>query len=190
MFKPKPILFPLLLGAILSLAPSCTHPPQPADTEDARIDGSLKQAKAYLSTGNYKKALAIYAAAVDRHPGNGDLLDAYTAALEGIKEEADKAYEAQDYARAGELYATLLRSGFGKRPLRGELSFDADYLAMRIGACSKMLIEQGIMKYRDGELQQAIALWKKILVFNPSDREAKTSIDRATAQLQTLKQMK
>jgi tetratricopeptide (TPR) repeat protein len=204
MFKPSPILFPLFLSAIVSLASSCAHPPQPTDTEggsdphplqqsateDVRTRGSLDQAKACLSSGNYTKALEIYNAAVDRHPANEDLLDTYTEALEGIKEEADKAYAAKDYAKAGKLYTTLLKSGFGERLPQGELSFDSDDLTMRTGACSKMLFERGIIKYRAGNLEQAIAIWKKILVFNPSDREAKTAIDRAAAQLKNLKQMK
>jgi tetratricopeptide (TPR) repeat protein len=186
MFRPRSILCPILLSAIVSLASSCAHPPQPSSSSDVR---TVNQAKAYLSSGDYKKALDIYAVAIDRHPGNEDLLDAYTGALESIKEKADRAYGAQDYAKAGELYHTLLKSDFGKRPLQRTLSFDADYLAMRIGSCSKMLMELGIMKYRAGDLEQAIAIWKKILVFNPSDGEAKTAIDRATVQLQNLKQM-
>ncbi len=208
MFKPKPVLCLILLSAIVSLASSCAHPPQPPDTEgvgtggalahppppsntiDVKTRDSLNQAKAYLSSGNYKKALEIYAAAVDKHPKNEDLLDTYTEALESIEDEADKAYEAKDYAKAGKLYTTLLKSGFGERLPQGELSFDGDYLTAKTGACSKMLFERGIIKYRAGDLEQAIAIWKKILVFNPSDREAKTAIDRATAQLQNLKQMK
>ena len=151
---------------------------------------ALNQARTCLSSGNYKKALDISAAALDKRPRSGDLQGAYAAALEGIKGEAEKAYEAQDYAKAGELYRTLLKSGFASRTPEGALSFDADYLAMRTGACSKMLIELGIVKYRAGDLEQAIAIWKKILVFNPADREAKTAIDRASDQLQTLKHMK
>lgn len=185
----RPILCSLLLCAILSLLSSCAPPPPPKPDE-SKTGGTLNQAKAYLSSGNYKKALDLYGAAFDRHPDNEDLLETYTEVLESVKEAADKYYEAQDYAKAGELYATLLNCGFTERPLQGELSFDDDYLSMRIGACSKMLIELGIMKYRTGDLQQAIAVWKKILVFNPSDREAKTAIDRATAQLETLKQIK
>lgn len=186
MFKPGSIVCPVLLIAIVSLASSCAHPSQPSPSPDVR---TINQAKANLSSGNFKKALDIYAAALDRHPGSVDLQDAYREALESVNENADKAYEAQDYARAGDLYHTLLRSGFSKRPLQRELSFDADHIAMRIGACSKMLMELGIMKYRSGDLEQAIAVWKKILVFNPSDREAKTAIERATVQLQNLKRM-
>ncbi len=184
------MLRPLLLSAIVLLTASCAHSPQPSVSAPAEATAALSQAKACLSSGNYKKSLDIYGSAVDRYPEQQDLLDAYVEALESIREKADKAYEMQDYAKAGELYAVLLKSGFGERPLRGRLSFDDDYPAMRIGACSKMLIEQGIMKYRADDLQQAIALWKKVLVFNPTDREAKTAIERASVQLQNLKQMK
>jgi len=207
MFMPRPILFPLLLSAILSLLPSCARPPRPSGTggvgtggslphsprpsaaEDIGTSGSLEQAKAYLSAGNYMKALEIYAAAVDRHPKDEDLLDIYAEALESIKEEADTAYGQTDYAKAGKLYATLSKSGFGERLPQGELSFDSEYLTTRTGACSKLLFERGIIKYRAGDLEQAIAIWKRILVFNPADKEAKKAIDRATAQLQNLKKM-
>lgn len=190
MSKTKALICSLFLIATASLAASCAHEPKQPPSEDVRVGSALKQAKSYLSSGNYKKALEIYAVACEGHPEDEDLLDTYTDALESIKEEADKAYDSQEYARAGELYHTLLRSGIEVRQLQGEISFDDDYLIMRIGSCSKMLIELGIMKYRAGDLQQAIAAWKKVLVFNPADREAKASIDRATAQLQNLKQIK
>jgi tetratricopeptide (TPR) repeat protein len=196
MFNPKSFICSLFLIAMAALGSSCAHAPQQSQLpqqpprEDVRVSSALNQAKAYLSSGNYKKALEIYAAACDGHPEDEELMDAYTDALESVKAKADKAYEDKNYAKAGELYNTLLKSGFRERHLQGEMSFDDDYLAMRISACSKMLMELGIRKYRTGDLQQAIAIWKKILVFNPSDREAKTSIDRATAQLQNLKQMK
>ncbi len=192
MFNPKSLVFFLFLIATAALGSSCVHAPQQPQQppiEDVRASSALDQAKVYLSSGNYKKALEIYAAACDDHPGDEELLDAYTEALESIKAEADKAYENQDHAKAGELYHTLVKSGFEKRKLQGEISFDNDYLATRIKACAKMLMELGIRKYRAGDLQQAIAIWKKILVFKPSDREAKTSIDRATGQLQNLKQI-
>jgi tetratricopeptide (TPR) repeat protein len=173
-----------------SIGSSCAHSPQHPAGKDLRDGSRLDQAKAYMSSGNYKKALDIYTAACDEHPDDDDLLAMSKDALESVKAEADKFYENHDYAKAGELYALLVKSGFEKKHRRSKLSFDNHYLAMRIGSCSKMLIELGIMKYREGDLQQAIAIWKDILVFKPSEQEAKTSIDRATAQLQNLKQIK
>lgn len=193
MLKPRSLPCFLLLCAVLAIAPSCaTHKQKRPRPEESKAvgSGSLSQAKTSLSTGNYKKALDSYGAAFDQQPDNEDLLDAYTEALESVKDAADKVYAAQDYARAGELYYTIAQSGFTERPLQGELTFDDDYLAMRIGACSKMLIEQGIMKYRSGDLQGAITTWNKVLVFNPSDSEAKNSIGRATTQLKNLNQIK
>ena len=186
----KSLICFLFLIALASLSSSCAHAPQQPPRKDVRASSALKQAKAHMSSGNYKKALDIYAAAYEGHREDEDLLDTYTDALESIKAEADKAYESQDYATAGELYNTLLKSGIEDRQLQEEISFDDDYLAARIGACSKRLMELGIMEYREGDLQQAIAIWKKILVFKPSDREAKTSIDRATAQMRNLEKIK
>ena len=190
MFNPKALIYPPFLIVLASLGLSCVHAPKQPPSEDVKVSPPVKQAKGYLSSGKYKKALDIYAAAYDGHPEDDDLLDAYRSALESIKAEADRAYENQEYAKAGERYNALVKSGFEKRRLHGEISFDDEHLAMKIKACSKMLIEDGIMRYRAGDLQQAIEIWKKILVFNPTDREAKTSIDRATAQLQNLKQIK
>jgi tetratricopeptide (TPR) repeat protein len=190
MYLAKFPLYLLLIIAMASIGSSCAHAPQHPAGKALRDGSRLNQAKAYLSSGNYKKALAIYAAACDDHPDDDDLLALYKDALESVKAEADKAYENRDYAKAGELYTMLAKSGFEKKHRRSKLSFDDHYLAMRIGACSKMLIELGIMKYREGDLQQAIAIWKDILVFKPSEQEARTAIDRATAQLQNLKQIK
>jgi tetratricopeptide (TPR) repeat protein len=186
----KSTLVLFLLITIASVVSSCAHAPQRPAGKDPRGSSRLNQAKAHLSSGNYKKALDIYAAACDDHPDDDDLLARYTGALESVKAEADKAYENHDYAKAGELYTMLEKSGFEKKHRRSKLSFDNQYLALRIEACSKMLIELGIMKYREGDLQQAIAIWKNVLVFKPSEQEAKTAIDRATAQLQNLKQIK
>src|SRR5512136_360698 len=166
--NPKSFICSLSLIVMASLGVSCAHAPRHSACGDVEGTSALNQAKACLSAGNYKKALDIYAVAYTGHPKDEGLLDAYTDALESINAEADKAYEDQDYAKAGELYNTLLKSGFEKRHFQGEISFDDDYLAMRIGACSKRLIELGIQKYREGELRQAIAIWKKVLVFNPA----------------------
>jgi tetratricopeptide (TPR) repeat protein len=191
MYLTKSSLY-LLLIVMAAIGSSCAHSPQHSVffSEDLRSRSGLSQAKAYLSSGNYKKALDIYAAACDDHTDDDDMLDMCADVLESVKAEADKVYESHDYAKAGELYNMLLKSGFDKKHRRSKLSFDNHYLTMRIGACSKMLIELGIMKYREGDLQQAIAIWKNILVFKPSEQEAKTAIDRATAQLQNLKQIK
>jgi len=190
MFNPKALIYPPFLIVLAALGLSCVHAPQQPPSVDVKVSPPLKQAKGYLSSGKYKKALDIYAAASDGHPEDEDLLEAYADALESVKAAADSAYEKQDYAKAGELYTLLARSISEKKQLQGELSFDDDHLAKRIKACSNKLMELGIMKYRKGDLQQAIAIWKKILVFNPSDREAKTSIDRATAQMRNLEKIK
>ena len=186
----KSFTYGIVLLAAVFLTASCVSVPHSNAHKNGRNAADLGRARSSMASGEYKEAIDIYSAACDRSPGNGDLLDTYAGALETVKVTADRAYENQDFAKAGELYATLLHSGFGQKPLQKELSFDADYLGKRISACSKMLIELGIVRYRAGDLENAIAIWKKVLVFDPADQEARTAIETAKTQLQNLKQIK
>jgi len=180
----------IVLMAVVFLTASCASAPHSKVRKNGRNAADLGRARSSMASGEYKEAIAIYSAACDRNPGNEDLLDTYTEALETVRVTADRAYENQDFAKAGELYSTLSHSGFGQKPLQEELSFDADYLGKRIRACSKTLFELGIVKYRAGDLQNAIAIWKQVLVFDPADQEARTAIETAKIQLQNLKQIK
>lgn len=186
----KSFTYGIVLMAVVFLTASCASVPNSKVRKNDRNAADLGRARSAMASGAYKEAIDIYSAAYNRNPGNEDLLDTYTEALETVKVTADRAFENQDFAKAGELYSTLSHSGIGQKPLQGELSFDADYLDKRIRACAKMLIELGIVKYRAGDLEKAIAIWKKVLVFDPADQEARTAIETAKIQLQNLKQIK
>jgi hypothetical protein len=44
--------------------------------------------------------------------------------------------------------------------------------------------------YRQGKLDEAISLWRKVLLFDPDNKETKDAISTATVQLQNLKQIR
>jgi hypothetical protein len=45
-----------------------------------------------------------------------------------------------------------------------------------------------LSQYREGNIGNAISLWKSILAFDPGNKSIKKSIDTATTQLKNLKQ--
>jgi hypothetical protein len=51
-------------------------------------------------------------------------------------------------------------------------------------------MENGLMKYREEKLDEAIVIWKKALVFDPENTGVKNALETATQQLQKLKSMK
>jgi hypothetical protein len=50
-------------------------------------------------------------------------------------------------------------------------------------------MEQGLMEYRRGSLENAIRKWKELVAFDPGHQEAKKALETATAQLRALQKM-
>lgn len=153
------------------------------------ITETAKQAQAQFSLGRFKRALELYSNAFDKyhHPG---LRRGYARMGEQIRRAADTAYQRGEVAEAGIDYNILFESGITTRDFVGTLSFDDDYLSRQIKACSKALMESGLMRYREEKLDEAIAIWKKALFFDPDNRNVKNAYATATAQLHQLNLIK
>jgi tetratricopeptide (TPR) repeat protein len=153
------------------------------------ITETSRQAHEQAVLGKYRNALEIYSNAYDRYHLRG-LRQGYTRMGEQVVLAADTAYQKQDFAEAGSIYRALFESGITTRDFAQSLTFDDDYLDKQIKACSKTLMEIGLMKYREEKLVEAIAVWKKILAFDLDNKNVRSAIDTATVQLQQLKNLK
>ncbi len=153
------------------------------------VTETFRQAQEQAALGKYRRALEIYSNAYDRHHLKG-LKQGYARMGEQVVNAADTAYQKNEFAEAGSIFRVLFESGITTRDFAQSLTFDDDYLAKHIKACSKALMDIGLMKYREEKLDEAIAVWKKILAFDLDDRAARSAIDTATVQLQQLKNMK
>jgi tetratricopeptide (TPR) repeat protein len=193
----------LLFACLVVFAPACsfiqrvTGPAGQehkgiADTagqEHKVITDTTRQTQATIALGEYKKALELCSNSYDRYHYPG-LRSSYARTAEQIRNTADSAYQRKDFAEAGSIYNTLFESGITTRDFAQSLSFDDDYLNGQISLCSKALMENGLMKYREEKLDEAIVIWKKALVFDPDNTGIKNSIETATQQLQKLKSLK
>ena len=174
----------------LAVAACSFHSKGPGTGPEARfVTETAKQAQAQFALGRFKHALELYSNAFDKYHHQG-LRRGYARLGEQIRSAADTAYQAGEVAEAGSDYSILYESGITTRDFAGTLSFDDDYISRQIKACSKALMENGLMKYREEKLDEAIAIWKKALLFDPDNRNVKNAFDTATAQLQQLKQIK
>ncbi len=158
----------------------------PASRETKLIAETAKQAQEQVALGKYKRALEIYSTVYDKNHLRG-LRQGYARLGEQIMNISDTAYQRKDYAEAGSSYRTLYESGITTRDFAGSLTFDDDYLSRQIKACSKALMEIGLMKYREEKLDEAIAIWIQVLAFDLDNKNVKSAIDTATVQLQQLK---
>lgn len=174
----------------LAMAACSFHPKGPRTASEERfISETAQQAQTQFALGRFKRALELYSNVFDKHHHPG-LRHGYARLGEQVRSAADTAYQRGQIAEAGIDYSVLFESGITTRDFAGTLSFDDDYLSRQIKACSKALMESGLMKYRAEKLDEAIAIWKKALAFDPDNRNIRNAFDTATAQLQKLKQLK
>jgi len=153
---------------------------------DASISSeTAKQAQEQFALGRYKKALEIYSAAYDKYHDAG-LRRGYARLGEQTKAVADTWFQAGNFGEAGSAYRNLFESGITTRDFAQALSFNDDGLIRQIKAYSESLMEIGLLRYREEKLEEAIAIWKKVLVFDADNRNVRNAIDTATVQLQQL----
>ncbi len=183
-------VFFLFSLSLILLSPSCSTIYKITGMETKEVDTVVKEAQAYIELGEYQKALEAYSQAYKKYPHNSELQKSYTRAEEQIKSIADTALDKTDFPGAGRIFNILLTSGITDKDFAESLSFDCDYVSKQIKTCSEALMEIGLIKYREGGLDDAVSIWKKALTFDPENRDVKKAIDKATVQLQKLKKIK
>lgn len=142
-----------------------------------------------LSTRSYEKALDAYSAAYRCYPHNREIRKGYIETAEAIKKAADAAFRKERFTEAGQIYYDLLKSGI-RTDLSGALTFDSDPLTRTRARCKEALDSEAMKEYRAGNIGRALSLWKKILSFDPEDRDAAKAVSTATIQLRNLKRLR
>lgn len=156
----------------------------------SRCSLSEEQVSSYLKAEEFRKAIDICKEMYKRYPQDPAVQSGYIRTLESIKTRGDRAFEERDFARAGCVYEIVLKSVFWVSSLNGSFSFSKEGLIAKIRSCKKILFENGLKQYRSGNLNQAIALWKSILIFDPENEEIKKAVDMATVQVKNLQNAK
>jgi tetratricopeptide (TPR) repeat protein len=147
----------------------------------------VKQAQSQVSLGDYKKALSLYAAADDTYKHDAALQHQYVRTGDRIRAFADIAFYQGDFSEAGGIYRILLESGITGKNFQEPLTFDAAYLRGQIDSCSKALMELGLVKYREENLDAAFSIWRKVLAFDPGNKTVTSALQTTDKQRQKLK---
>jgi tetratricopeptide (TPR) repeat protein len=196
-------LLPLLLAAALlhgcaglqSLAPEgeTARPPFPTSTPKAApvspADKALAEGKAALQEGGLERALELFAAAWKESPGYPGVSEEFDGALLALKKNGDAAYAQGKPEDAGKRWMGTLRymNHPAARP-KGYPFTRADVQG-QVDRLTAGLMEKGLLDYRKGNIEAAIADWKTILAYDPGNEEAAKSIRTATTQLENLKKI-
>lgn len=146
--------------------------------------------EALVAAKNYAGALELMAAESGEFEPNAAFPAEFGKALNGLAEKGIQYYSEEDYASAGMTLRQALDhypSGAGKPP---GLRHSAEEIRALVKACAERLREEGFREYRNGNLGNAIAHWRKILFFSKEDApKINKMIETATLQLKNLKEL-
>lgn len=177
----------LLTVAIVALllGGGCARMPLPATPADR----AYTEGAAAMANTDYEHALEMFAAAWKESPGHPGVTRDFPAALAGLKNSGDEAFRHGMPDEAGRRWSSALRFASHPAEKGRPLPFAKADIRASIDRASSNLMAKGLVEYRRGNLETAIATWKSILSFDPSHAEAARSIQTATTQLENLKKI-
>lgn len=195
-----------LLGTILFT--SCaylqegTGSKEPQTQEIQKNDSRLEDGQQLLKQGKYKEAIVEFEAILKADPSNQPAVLGIRTAQKKMKEEREKTvqsliqlnesglqlYHQEAYLKAGLAWKEaldLFRSQ-NDPTLERELPFRIEELTTHRDQLIRVLVDKGVLLYRQGELQNAVTAWQDVLSIEPEHVEAKDYIHKARVKMETL----
>jgi tetratricopeptide (TPR) repeat protein len=155
--------------------------------KECRIVTVDKPAAQAVKAGAFAKAIGIFQAALKENSADAGLAAKYWRTVHEIKAIGDKAFAANDFARAGTVNVLLLKSYPSYEGLRPPVAFSREALTEAVSACRENLTKTGLEEYRRGDLAKAIANWEGLLAFDPDNAEIRKAVTTARTQLDAIK---
>jgi len=172
--------------------PRVGAPPQaasPRPSVPSSIDNTYLEGVAMMKEGRFEGALEHFADVWKEIPGYPGVEENFHTALEGLKNSGDDAYRQGKLGEAGKRWAATMRFLSHPALKTGMPAISKAGLKGSIDKVTAQLMEKGLADYRKGKLEEAIATWRDILAYDPTNEEANKSVKTATTQLENLKKL-
>lgn len=181
----------LFLTVIVILAMSCASRRQHRMNQKKymRTDTIIRQIESLVQKGNYTEAIELIRDADKKSTSEIQRSASYIAAINGLTDSGMHYYKEGDYKRAGSTFKCVIAHRSHDSAIKSKYKKTAEQIRSLIINCEDRMMEQGLAKYRDGNLGDAIAIWKEILKLNSNHTEAKKALKTATVQLKNLKKI-
>jgi tetratricopeptide (TPR) repeat protein len=143
-----------------------------------------------LRAGNHAEALAAFEPGFREYPEDIILRTVYAKRVNDVRAAGAKALAAKDYTLAGRINRLLLESLAAIEALGGPAEktvMNTAELAGALQLCASGLANRGLVEYRRGNVEEAVAAWEGLLSFDPGNAEIKRAVETARAQLVQLK---
>lgn len=210
----RAFFFFVLLGA--TLFTSCAYfspketdsqgveqaPKSPESAESGKANPRLEAGQQLLKQGKHKEAIVEFEAVLRADPSSQPAVLGLRSAQKKLKEEREKNarsliqlnenglqfYHREEYLRAGLAWKEALELFRSQNDptMEQELPFRIDEITTHLDQLIRILVDKGILLYRQGELQDAVYAWQDVLIVEPEHAEAKDYIHKARVKMETL----
>ena len=173
-------------------APPEKPPPPPAPSKAPAVstaDKAFADGMAALQAGGHESALELFAAAWKENPGHPGVSQEFDGALLALKKNGDAAYAQGKLEDAGKRWMGTLRYIGHPAAKPKTYPFTRTEVQGQVDRLTAGLMEKGLLDYRKGGIEAAIADWKTILSYDPGNEEAAKSLKTAVTQLENLKKL-
>lgn len=143
----------------------------------------------HLGRGDFRTALAMVRKDIKQGTPEKELKAEYLQALNGVIGQGQALLTKNNPEQAGLLFRTALSNFPTSAELIPNAHLSSQELHSKIKLCATHLTEKGIIAYRAGNLEEAIKVWEKILIFYPHHQASQDSIQTAHIQLTNLKKI-
>jgi len=134
-----------------------------------------KQAQLKLEAGDFQKAIDIYKEIYQKYPQDPKVRSSYIKTLESIKKSGDRAFERNNFELAGKIYEILAKNWSHFLDLSQSLSFNKNFLGIKIITCKRFLNEKLAVSYLEvGDFQNTIDIYKEIYQKYPQDPKVRS----------------
>ncbi len=142
-----------------------------------------------VQKGSYAEAIELIGEADKRSASEKPSTALYVKALCGLADRGMTYYKARDYKRARATFKYVIQHMPDDGSVEDNIRYSAEQIRSLMKTSEDKMMQQGLMKYRSGNLGDAITIWKEILKLNPGRTEAKKALETATIQLKNLKKI-
>ena len=148
-----------------------------------------KKVTALLEKSSYRRAIELMSSRNNPGTPAAGMDREYLMAIKGLIATGEESLARGDYADAGQSFRLVLDFYPVHSSLRGKVNRGPTQVRNQLDTSADRLMEQGLIEYRSGHLQNAINKWKGITVFDAGNKEAIKAIETATIQLRALEKI-
>lgn len=169
----------IIFCCMLTVFFSCTH-------QQKAVKLAENTSQQSLLSGNFQKAIDVCIEIYKKYRQDNQSQKCLVTAARELVRKGNTSYNNGEYAEAGKIYYVLKENAEIFKMGKISAKPDIKTINIKLENCSTQLNRKGIELYREGNLRNALVVWKDILEFDPDNDEVRRAVNTTSAQIKNM----